>query len=243
MTGPADSAGIPWHGRTFTPSGFETDDGSADPRITALLAAGTESLRELVAALPGTRLLVPVVAHLGEGQGAGDVAVHGDKSADMATVTLAAPDGRRTLPVFSSMRTLAAWNASARPVPVEARQAALAAVQEGCELLLIDAVGPHRVVVPRPALWAIAKGEPWVPVLEDREVLLQIASTVRSASELILAAHCAAGRRAELAVVVTLPPNLTPRHLDEVTGVVSRVLAGLEVVAERVDSVELRFTG
>ena len=239
----ADSAGVPWHGRSVRPSGFEADDGSADPVLERLISGGTARLADVVAALPGRRLLVPVVAQREPAQDQAATARQGEEQADMVMVSLRAPDGRKTLPVFSSVRSMAAWNTTARPVPVESRRVALAALEESCELLIIDPASPTRLVVPRPALWALARGESWTPILNDAAAMSEILTAVRASCELIRTADCVPGRRAEIAIVIALPPNLAPRDLDDVTGAVSRAIAALEVTAQRVDSVELRFTG
>lgn len=236
----ADSAGVPWQGRSFRPTGFEGDDGGADPEILALLQRGPAALPELVAALPDRRLLVPVVAHRGEQDEAAET---GDKSADMAMVTLTAPDGRKAMPVFTSTAALAAWSPAARPVPTPARRAAVAAVDDGCQLLVMDPVGPSRLVVTRPALWALAKGEPYVPFLADRPAVTRLVAALRASTGVARTVHCEAGRRAEVAVVVTLPPGLGPADLDAVTAAVGGVLSHDETVAQRIDSVELRFEG
>ncbi|MFP3675340.1 SseB family protein, partial [Bacillus sp. SIMBA_031] len=80
------------------------------------------------------RVFVPVVAQLAEEAEAVD-GLHADKQADMALVTLTAPDGRRAMPVFTSSAALENWHAEARPVAVYAARAALSAVSENAQLL------------------------------------------------------------------------------------------------------------
>src|SRR5690606_25554434 len=97
-----DSAGQPWAGRAVPLGGFAGDDGTADEALVRALqrqgsAGGTAA--DVVSALGAARLLVAVVAVLGEGEQ--QTAAGGDKQADMALVTLTGPDGRRALPVFS----------------------------------------------------------------------------------------------------------------------------------------------
>lgn len=185
-------------------------------------SSGEGGVADVVATLPGTRLLVPVVAD----------------GADMALVTLTAPDGRRTLPVFSCTAALTAWDATARPVPVEARRAALSAVDEGCDLMVLDP-GPASVLLPRPAVWALGKGETWVPSPERPDVADAL---VRAASGVpdVVHVHGEPGARAELVVVLGVRPGLDPGGLAGVTARVSQALAAEQVVADHVDSVELR---
>ena len=233
---PADSAGVPWQGRTLAPTGFEGDDGTAEPALAAALArlaTGGGTLADVVRVLPGTRLLVPVVALAGDRPGSAE-----DKSADMALVTMTAPDGRRTLPVFSSTARLAAWDTSARPVPVDSRRAALSAVDEGCELLVVDP-GTASVLVPRPAVWALAKGESWVPSPQRADVADAVRRAV-AGLDAVVDVRAEPGRTAELVVVLAVRRGLDRRGLDEVTTHVSAALAAEQVVADHVDSVELR---
>lgn len=145
---------------------FPDDDGRCDPALALALEAydATPAPRTLAAclhALQTARLVVPVVAVLGEteqvesGPGAGLTA---EKSSDMAAVLVERPDGRRGLLAFSSTDTLAAWDPAARPVPVTARTAALAAVQARASAMVVDVAGPSRLVVGGEHLRALAAG-------------------------------------------------------------------------------------
>ncbi len=74
--------------------GFSDDDGSADPRLSAALAAWAEdrsALGPVLEALKGARLLVPVVAVLGEVE-EDENGLRREKTSDMAVPT---PEGRR----------------------------------------------------------------------------------------------------------------------------------------------------
>lgn len=182
-------------GRELPPtSAFAGDDGSADAGVAAALdgfAAGTATVAHVVAALAGTRVLVPVVAEL---DSTGTVEVGGqvhtvEKEASTGIVALQAPDGRTALPVFSSVSAMTAWRRDARPVPSEIARAALSAVDEGWELVVLDPGGPVTVLVPRPAVWALARQQVWRPAVGDDgsgprvdpEVRAAVRSAVRSA--------------------------------------------------------------
>ncbi|NKY12112.1 SseB family protein, partial [Cellulomonas hominis] len=160
-------------GRELPPtSAFAGDDGRADPGVAAALAGygdGTGTLAGVVAALAGTRVLVPVLAELDSAE---TVVVGGhahtvEKEASAGIVALQAPDGRTALPVFSSVAAMSAWRSDARPVPTDVVRAALSAVQEGWELLVLDPGGPVTVLVPRPAVWALAQQQAWRPAVAD----------------------------------------------------------------------------
>ncbi|WP_051247404.1 SseB family protein [Nocardioides halotolerans] len=136
--------------RLLAGAGAPGDTGAADPALAAALSAyAADPAREpeVLAALAEARLLVPVVAELGEAETGPDGLVH-DKSSDMATVLMRGPDGRQALLAFTGLDALHRWDPEARPVPVPARMAALAALQDGAEALLIDLAGPVRYLVP-----------------------------------------------------------------------------------------------
>jgi hypothetical protein len=115
-------------------------------------------LEVAVAALCGTRLLVPVVAMPGEVEH-DDTGLARDKTADMAAVLLTGRDGRRALLAFTGLAGLQAWDADARPVPVTARDAARAALAEGADALVVDLAGPVQVPVEGDTLRRIADGQ------------------------------------------------------------------------------------
>ena len=115
--------------RLIQGSPYVDDDGAAHQELLASLrayAGGDAEYPGVLAALTGSRLLVPVVALLGEVEH--DAAgLARDKSSDMATVLLTAPDGRRALLAFSGTDAMRAWDPEARPVPVAAHLAAATA--------------------------------------------------------------------------------------------------------------------
>ena len=236
-TGTADSAGVPWTGRTLTAQPFPGDDGSADPALAAALAAG--EVEQVAAALVAARVLVPVVAVLGDGPA--PVGVHGrpvDKSADMAVATLVAPDGRRALPVFTSSAALAAWDAAARPVPAEGPRAALSAVHDGCAALVVDPGSPGSVVLPRPALWALAQGRSWLPPERDPEVADAVRASVADLEQ-VAGVRLGAGEGGGLTVVLAVRTGLDAAALAVVLDAVRAGLAAQELLAVRVDALAL----
>ena len=144
--------------RTIPDPGFPDDRGEAHPALAEALAAyDGRDLGDVLVALQGARLLVPVVAVLGEVE-LDDQGLAHDKTSDMATVLLTRPDGRTGLLAFTSTATLGAWRADARPVPVTARTAAQAALQEGADALVLDVAGPRTVGVDGEDLRALAQG-------------------------------------------------------------------------------------
>ncbi|WP_243059969.1 SseB family protein [Nocardioides sp. SR21] len=153
MTEPFDMRQIP-------DPGFSGDDGSADPALSAALAAwaaGVATRADVIAALQQSRLLVPVVAVLGEVEYDENGLAH-DKTSDMATVLLQGADGRMALLAFTGSPALQAWNPEARPVPTATPLAAQAALQDGAEALIVDLTGPVRFVVEGDDLRGLARG-------------------------------------------------------------------------------------
>ena len=125
------------HRPSLAEPAFPDDDGQV---YTALAAALGDDARVL-AVLGEVRVFVPVVALLD------DVPADGDKEADMAAVMMTGADGRQALLAFSSVATMTAWNADARPVPVWGRQAARAALDEGATAVLLDLASPTFTVI------------------------------------------------------------------------------------------------
>ena len=50
-------------------------------------------------------------------------------------------------------------------MPSEVARAALSAVTERWELMVLDPGGPTTVLVPRPAVWALAQQQEWQPAV------------------------------------------------------------------------------
>lgn len=150
----------PGEKRVVPDPGFAGDDGSAPAALTTILAAwatGAASYAEALAVLAQSRLLVPVVAVLGEVEIDAAGLAH-DKTSDMATVLLQGADGRLALLAFTGTEPLAAWNPEARPVPVATELAARSAVQEDAAALVVDVAGPVRFVVEGDDLARLADG-------------------------------------------------------------------------------------
>ncbi|MGL5928895.1 MAG: SseB family protein [Dermatophilaceae bacterium] len=236
-SGPGDSAEVPWAGRELSGSGFEGDTGAPDQALLAALAAEPVDDVELARAVEGARLLVPVVAVSAGGDPAPGTSV------DMAAVTLVAPDGRRALPAFSGIDSLAAWDSSARPVPVTPARAAQAAVAEGCEVMVLDVAGPATRVLRASMVWALAQQRPWLPAHEDPVVLRAVTAAAGREPDITASAVEDGSPSVEgvLGVVLTVRPNLTP---DDVRALATRVGERLATDGElraRIDGLAFRI--
>ena len=147
--------------RNLADPGFADDNGAADPELASALAAydaAPEGLHpQTLAVLQHTRLLVPVIAMLGE-VGHDEQGLAYDKTSDMATVLMRGQDGRLALLAFTSTASLRAWNPEARPVPVPANQAAQAALHDDAVAVVVDVAGPVLFVIEQDDLRSLAGG-------------------------------------------------------------------------------------
>ncbi|WP_281452166.1 SseB family protein [Paenarthrobacter nitroguajacolicus] len=262
--GAADSAGQPWAGRSLAGDdarihNFEDDDGTADAGYLAAVAAlvdGSGSEADVVASLATARVFVPVVAQLAE-EAEGVDGLHADKQADMALVTLKAPDGRTAMPVFTSSAALEAWHPQARPVAVYAARAALSAVSEGAQLLVLDPGSDFAFVVRRPALWALAQQKDWTPSYLDDQLETALVSTVSAFTAVRrletqagggVASLTAGGQQVagggpgpELRVVLFLEDGLDAEAVQTLVAQLNDTWARMDSFAEGVDSMEVKL--
>jgi hypothetical protein len=146
--------------RDILDAGFGDDDGAVSPDVAQALVEHEQdpsTYLEAVAVLQDARLLVPVVAVLGESEQDAQGRTR-DKSSDMATVLMTSSAGRTALLAFTGTAPMQRWRTDSRPVPVSVPHAAQAALQDGAEALLVDVAGPARFVVRHADLRALADG-------------------------------------------------------------------------------------
>lgn len=275
----ADTAGVPWEGRDLSGPGvdgsanplhvFDEDDGTSPEewtRVMAALTTGAAGEAEVTDVLSRIRVfaaVVPTLAvdeddvhdHADHSGHEHDVAAHGDKAADVALVTMRAPDGRQALPVFTSVPALTAWNPIARPVAVWMPRACLSAVDEGCELVVVDAGAEHTYAVRRPAVWALAQQKPWTPSYRDQEIADEIAQVADLVPHLLnlglapgsgVATHTGSGAvmsgggaGPELQIVAMPARDADAAGVRLMAATLKTLLADLPLLAERADSVEV----
>lgn len=262
--GAADSAGRPWQGRSLAGDdgkihNFEDDDGTADAGYLAAVAAlrnGSGDEAAVVASLATARVFIPIIAQLAE-EAEGEDGLTADKQADMALVMLKAADGRTAMPAFTSAQALSNWHPEARPVAVYAARAALSAVSEQAELLVLDPGSEVTFVVRRPAVWALAQQRTWVPSYFDREVAATIAEaatgfpTVRNIGLLPGAGVASTtgtgdtlpggGAGPELQVVLYLEDGLDAAAVQELVAGLQSAWSRNVLFGERVDSIEIKL--
>ncbi|WP_127793172.1 SseB family protein [Agromyces sp. LHK192] len=249
--GATDSAGNPWAGRSFDANRHAADDGSAPPALAAAVRRfrdGPGDQESVVEAFARSRLLIPLLAELGDG--GTEIGAHGhavEKSQELSIVTVAGPDGRKVLPVFSSVATMSRWNPKARPVPADGVRVALAAADDGTDLVVLDAGSPDdEFVLRRPAVWAVAQSMPWHPPFA--------APVIRAAFERSIGTELAVlgvdllpgdpqARLAgpELVVRLTLVAGLTRAELDATTARLARRWSEDDAIAAGVDSLAVKL--
>ncbi|MFJ7943391.1 SseB family protein [Streptomyces sp. NPDC096354] len=210
-------------------SGYSDDDGTADPALTAALAAWAgdrTAIGPVLEALEGARLLVPVVAVLGEVE-EDETGLRREKTSDMAVPTLQAGD-RRALPAFTSTASLALWDPQARPVAVPLHQALQAAAHEKADTVVLDLAGPVAFELTGSALLALAEGRTSADPLDDPAVTSAVRAAV-AAEPAVIRAHLVPGRAGGTLALV-LAPDAAPA---EAARRVAESLAADEVLRAR----------
>jgi hypothetical protein len=244
----SDSAGVPWEGRELEENRFAGDDGFAPEEfITAMsgFRAGDLGQADVVDALRVSRLLVPLVAQLGESEiGANGLKV--DKSAELSIVTVKAPDDQEALVVFSSVDAMQRWNPSARPVPTDAIRVCLAAASQLSTRVVIDPGSETEFVIRRPAIARIAQSLDWQPAELNSSVRGVIERSVASESEVVDFELRSADPEAKLAgaeleVALKLVNGSSPADVRQLLERVSKYWAESEEFALAVDSVSIKL--
>ena len=169
-----------------------------------------------------------------------------DKTQELSIVTVAAPDGRRVQPVFSSVETMQRWDPSARPIPVEAVRAALAASSEDTDLIVLAPTSDTEFVIRRPAVWAVAQGHAWEPSFLSPEVVTALRESI--AHELaVIDVAVAPGdpdarlRGPELIVVLELVDGLEGGGRDGGVGRLAQRWAADDRIAVLADSLTVKL--
>lgn len=257
-----DTGGQPWEGRnlgegTSHTHQFPDDTGQTDPGLQAALqafAAGQADELAVFEALRQVRVFAPVLAQLSQAHITEEGLVS-DKESEMALVSLQAPDGRKTLPLFTSVQDLTNWHQQARPVASSMRKTALAAIEDGNQLVVLNPGSPLPFVLRRPAIWALAKNEPWLPSYQDpqvQQILSDLATPLpgvlgletspgpgifsRAADGSLLAGG---GAGPELKITLKLLPGLRQEQVDASVAALQQGIAQNRYLSEAVDSIQL----
>ncbi len=155
------------------PGAFAADDGSVPPEVADVLArraAGTAGIGDVVACLAAHRVLVPLVEVDGDLLEGDDTDPCAGSDRAVAAVSVRQPDGSPLGLAFTGMAPLVGWDASARPLPVDATRAAAAILAEGGRALVLDPGSAHSVRIEGVALARLASAEPWPDPWADAAV-------------------------------------------------------------------------
>jgi hypothetical protein len=242
-----DSAGTPWQGRTFEPNPAPDDDGTAPPKLMAVVARfhqGDATEADVVDVVRESRFLIPLLAEAGD-TGTTDAGLTIDKTQELSIVTVTGPDGRTVLPVFSSVTAMSNWNPQARPVPAAGTRVALAAASENTDLVVIDPLSDTEFVVRRPALWSIAQSTEWTPSYLRAEVRDEFAVSASDESDVVEIQLLAGDPGArlhgpELIIQISMRPGLDRENLDAVMERLRDRWSTSELIANAVDSLAIQ---
>jgi hypothetical protein len=244
----SDSAGVPWEGRELEENRFAGDYGSAPKEFLNAIAGfrtGVKSQADVVDSIRSSRLLVPLLAKLGESE-IGANALKVDKSAELSIVTVKAPDDQEALVVFSSVAAMQRWNPSARPVPTDAIRVCLAAASQLSTRVVIDPGSETQFVIRRPAIARIAQSLDWQPAELNQVVQKVVAESIsgeQAVSEFELQSLDPEARLAgaELEVAIRLFRGSSPQEVRELLERVSKRWSESEEFAQAVDSVSIKL--
>lgn len=157
-----------------------TDSGQALPLTVAALNVQepVERLEALGKALAQEKVIVPI-----------NVEQHPDVDGEHHYIDPSSDDAPQmncvetrfgmAVSVFSSVEALHAVSPQARPMRVDFRKVALAALVEASGRVVVNSA-TNNVVLPRPLVAALAQGDAWLPAWRDGELLDELRSICAS---------------------------------------------------------------
>lgn len=226
-----------FRGKDIPTSPFAGDDGRTPAALAKALAAwqaGTLDKYSVVTTLKDLRLFVPVVAVLATSEQTDD-GHQVEKDSYMAAVSVQGPQGERGMLAFTCDTALSAWSATARPVPALAQEVAASALDEGADVMIIDAESSHTLIVELPGLRALAAGRDWLAPIADPEVQEEISScigVVKPPVELAFELRPGSGG-SELQLVLLSAPDVDREQVAVFAGEVAGHLAASELLRSR----------
>lgn len=146
---------------------WKDDRGESDPRLTAAMESG--NALDVVEALRIGRVFIALAKSNVNPE------AH-EKTSDMSVVCITSSDGRLGLLAFTSVESLSHWNQQARPIPIAGTDAAIAALDEGAEALIIDPAGPVPFTLTLPDLVALSGVDQRHRALDAIQLLLETSS-------------------------------------------------------------------
>lgn len=255
----ADSAGIPFEGRSFHDHPFAGDDGSVPSALQgplerwASLRSVADALeladlaRDLVDGLRGARVLIPLLAEAGSFGHTPEGRVV-EKTQELSVVSVAAPDGYPMGLMFSDVASMATWNQTARPVPVEAERVAAWALTEGVSRVVLNPTADSECVFRSGPLAALVTGQPWVAPWADPEVMADVLSPWRGDEDSNVRDvqvspgwDLHSGTGPDLVVRLVLRDGLNQHDLEQLSARWNAAWASSEAIRQKVSGILLRF--
>lgn len=269
----SDSAGYSWEGRNFDHhvTAFADDNGLTPDEVAVAVGAIRSVVKSLslaatreeqagllgdlatahseaVVACAKSRLLVPLISE------AGDYALTPEgrvveKSQELSIVTVAAPDGRKVMPVFTSTEAMQNWNSKARPIPVPGVQVAIAAAEEATDLVIVDpGTATTEFGIRRPQLESFALAKPQKPSWADSGVVAAFESISAEVANVLTVTVAPGDPQArllgpELMLGVELKPDLSAEERRAAATQLQDLISKNETIAHSVDSLSIKLSG
>ncbi|MCF2706295.1 SseB family protein [Arcanobacterium haemolyticum] len=232
--------------KLLRPNPFAGDDGCTAPELEGALNlenAG-ERIKAIVVALGTSRVFVPVHAHAHPGREAdGSVSPHVNEPdptaqalAEIAQGLVPAPGGGIAMPIFSSAAALLAWDPSARPLPVLARNAAAQALLSA-GLLVLDPAQDAETYLGRSAVAAIGSGDPWIAPWEDEQCQVRLLPS--RDLEQVASVDMKASSRGTVQVLVHMKATASKNHAYAAIEWLQRALIEDPYLRSHLDLVEI----
>lgn len=239
------------------PGAFAADDGSVPPDVADVLsrrATGSAGIGDVVTCLAAHRLLVPLLEVDGELLEGDDSDPCAGSDRAVAAVSVREPDGSPLGLAFTGMAPLVQWDASARPLPVQATRAAGAILADGGRALLVDPGSAHALRIEGVALARLASGEPWPdpwadpavreavivelgPVLASGEVQVRLAGPDRVGPGTASIGDRAADPEPGLVLAVRFPGGLPADQAEQRASVIATRMSQSAALREVFDGV------
>ncbi|MGO1591970.1 MAG: SseB family protein [Ancrocorticia sp.] len=235
--------------RLLRPNPFANDDGSLQPQMAAALSQQDHAKRQesVVAAIGTGRLFLAVLPHAHPGvQGDGAIKVHDPEGTQEAAqeeagaLTVDAPGGLKAMPAFTSMAALSAFDAQARPMPVEGQAAAAQALLNTGIIALdpTDVHGTGATFVGRTATVSLAMDEPWFAPWLDPSLSEKLNAAVAHLPE-VLGIKVLAGARGLVRLTLRMSDYATQDHAMAAAHNLIEVARHDQYVASRLDLLEV----
>lgn len=234
--------------RLFAPNPFSGDDGRITDELAAAFADPEHLRTESIVNALG-RVLMPVLPHAHPGRVEdGGVAGHISREnkqdplacPDDELVTVEFPGERKSFPIFSSVDALVTWNPEARPVPIDIKRVAGAALQRGDGVLTLDDGSKNMTWLGRSAVAALASSTEWLGPWDDPQIVERITHGFDGYVPGLERIGIQPGPNGTAVVVLYLIPPANRENVLNIAHTVSAVIATDEYVKARLDVVEIR---